>query len=269
MSGRKSRGKAPGRGGLSGEGLHHKGLRGRRPDGNVSGQGASNAASSGSFVIRAADDAARPEAIRIFLRSFREDSTSAETWLNHFTGMLEAAGLIHLMVAGKLGSAEKSGAVAGQRHAEKPGRAGRPSRRGERVRIAGCGALICFVETAWIALMGVEPGLQGKGIGNLLMTALMDRARELEYKTLKLDATNFGKGLYAKHGFVEEYPAAMYEIPASCDSADRRAPKVRLDDRLPAWCAELDREATGDDRSTLLWAALADGGKLLTVEGEG
>jgi GNAT superfamily N-acetyltransferase len=191
------------------------------------------------ITIKAPEGAERIEAIRVFLRSFRQESESSEKWLDHFTRMLIGAKLAHIIVA-------VDGAT-----------------------VVGCGALICLLETAWIALMGVEPRLQKRGIGDLLMSALMEHAGDLGYKTVKLDATNFGRSLYAKHGFVAEYPVSMYEIPARCDYGDSEGPKVRLDEELPGWCLALDRRAVGDDRSALLRAVLGDGGKVLMVEGQG
>jgi GNAT superfamily N-acetyltransferase len=193
--------------------------------------------------IRAPDEAQRLEAVRVFLRSFRQEGEPAEMWLEHFVSMLTDARLAHVLVA--LDRSEAEG------------------------KVVGCGALICFPRTAWIALMGVEPGLQKRGTGSLLMKTIMEHAAELGYRTVKLDATNFGRGLYARHGFVDEYPANMYEIPARCDCVEREGPHVRLDEELPEWCLELDREAAGDDRSSLLRAVLADGGKVLMVEGQG
>jgi hypothetical protein len=101
------------------------------------------------------------------------------------------------------------------------------------------------------------------------MSAFMKLATDLGYKTLKLDATNFGCGLYARHGFREEYPAHMYEIPTSCDLGEEGGPRVRLDEVVPDWCLALDREAVGDDRQALFEAVLADGGKVIMVDGEG
>ena len=197
------------------------------------------------IIIKAPDEPERLQAIRLFLRSFRRESESSEKWLDHFTRMLINAKIAHLLVA------EMRGGTAA---------------RGE---IVGCGALICFVEAAWIALMGVEPGMQKRGIGDAVLSTLMEHAADLEYKTVKLDATNFGRGLYARHGFVDEYPAVIYEIPATCDSVGGDGPKTRLDEELPEWCLALDRRAVGDDRSALLKAVLADGAKVIMVEGEG
>ena len=192
------------------------------------------------FTIRTPDESERLDALRIFLRSFRNEGEARERGLDHFIGMLEAAGLARLRVA-----LDADG------------------------KVAGCGALIGFASAAWIALMGVEPEKQKQGIGNAVMTALMNLAGELGFSTVKLDATNFGRGLYARHGFVDEYPVHMYEIPARCDLGEEGGPKVRLDEEVPGWCLALDREAVGDDRSGLFRAVLADGGKVLMVEEEG
>lgn len=192
------------------------------------------------ITVRAPDKAERLDALRVFLRSFRGNGEAREKGLDHFIRMLEGAGLAHLRAAVDEGG-----------------------------RVVGSGGLICFESAAWIALMGVEPGLQKKGIGNAVMAELMKLAGELRFKTVKLDATNLGRGLYARYGFRDEYPVHMYEIPARCDLGEVGGPKIRLDEEVPEWCQALDREAVGDDRSALFDAALADGGKVLMVEKEG
>jgi GNAT superfamily N-acetyltransferase len=201
------------------------------------------------IIIKAPDEAERLEAIEVFLRSFRNESESSHEWLDHFTRLLIDARLAHLLIA-REGS-------------------GRGKVSGGAGTVVGCGALVCLLRASWIALMGVEPGSQKRGIGDALMSALMEHAADLGYKTVKLDATNFGRGLYAKHGFVDEYFVTMYEIPPRCDLGEEAGPVVRLDEELPEWCLALDREATGDDRRALLRAALADGAKVLMVDGQG
>ena len=82
--------------------------------------------------------------------------------------------------------------------------------------IVGCGALITYKLSAWIAFMAVLPELRQKGIGNRIMVGLMEEAESLGIATLKLDATSLGEPLYAKHGFRREYHVGGYEIvPAS------------------------------------------------------
>jgi len=223
--------------------------------------------------IHAPDEARRLEAVAVFLRSFRQESESSASWLDHFTRMLIDAKLAHLLVAvdkGSAGGVSEVGGLATDAGGDIGGDAGGGSVAGRPGgKVIGCGALICFPRVAWVALMGVDPGLQKKGVGNSLMSALMGHAADLGYKTVKLDATNFGRGLYAKHGFVDEYPAHMYEIPTSCDLGEQGGPRVRLDEEMPEWCLALDREAVGDDRRALFEAVLADGGKVIMVEGDG
>jgi len=231
------------------------------------------------IVVKEPDEAERLAALRVFLRSFRNEGEAREVGLDHFIYVLESAGLARLRVAVDTGG-RGGGSEAAGGNADASGSA-----------VVGSGALICFADAAWIALMGVEPGHQKKGIGNAVMTELMNLARELGFATIKLDATNFGCGLYARHGFVDEYPAHMYEIETTCEpgagggagaagyagsvgnigeaGATAGRLKVRLDDAVPDWCLALDREAVGDDRSALFGAVLADGGKVLMVEGEG
>jgi GNAT superfamily N-acetyltransferase len=192
------------------------------------------------IMVKKPDEAERLEALKVFLRSFRSTGESREAGLDHFINMLEGAGLAHVRAA-----VDSKG------------------------KVVGSGGLICFKTTAWIALMGVEPGLQRQGIGDAIMTELMNLAIDLGFKTVKLDATNFGQGLYARHGFTDEYPVHMYEIPASCDLGMQGGPRVRLDEEVPEWCLAMDRAASGDDRSALFSAALADGAKVLMVEGQG
>jgi len=70
--------------------------------------------------------------------------------------------------------------------------------------------------------------------------------------SLKLDATNAGVRLYAKHGFTEEYPGRRLEIPARCPPPGQPGPEVTLAADLPDWCLAMDRRAFGEDRSKLL-----------------
>lgn len=74
-------------------------------------------------------------------------------------------------------------------------------------KVVGMGAL-CKVDdsTAEIKRMRVEPSLQGKGIGKLILDKLIEKARELGYKKLVLDVAEKQKGaqhLYESRGFKE------------------------------------------------------------------
>jgi GNAT superfamily N-acetyltransferase len=63
----------------------------------------------------------------------------------------------------------------------------------------------CFDSIAWIAMVLVEASARNQGIGKILMNHAIGHLDSLGMETLRLDATVFGKGLYEKLGFVDEY----------------------------------------------------------------
>jgi GNAT superfamily N-acetyltransferase len=134
-------------------------------------------------------------------------------------------------------------------------------------RMVGYGGLVTYRRLGWIALMGTEPAVQGRGIGSRMLTELMDTAHARGITSLRLEATDAGARLYSKHGFTGEYPGRRLEIPSRCAPPGEPPSTVRLAAELPEWCLEMDRRAFGDDRSRLLSLVLDDGGKLL-LEGE-
>ncbi len=135
--------------------------------------------------------------------------------------------------------------------------------------VIGCGALIHYPSHAWIAFMAVKPSLRGRGIGKTIMNRLMAEARDLGVRTVRLDATNWGKPLYLNCGFKDEYRVLWYE-PLPTISADRATPvDVITQETLPPWCLEMDREAFGDDRSLLLRRVVASGAKVLIAGVDG
>jgi GNAT superfamily N-acetyltransferase len=136
-------------------------------------------------------------------------------------------------------------------------------------RMVGCGALIGYRLSAWIAFMAVLPGLRGRGTGNALMMALMARAEEQGYETLKLDASNWGKPLYVKHGFRTEYQVRTHDLLVGDSGEEREEPSILIAHDIPEWCLAMDRKAFGDDRSLLLRQVLKEGGQLIVEESHG
>ena len=70
----------------------------------------------------------------------------------------------------------------------------------------GTASAICHGErVGWIGMILVHPDLRGRGIGSLLMRACIDFLRP-RVRTIKLDATDQGRPVYLKLGFVDERP---------------------------------------------------------------
>jgi len=102
----------------------------------------------------------------------------------------------------------------------------------------------------WISMMLVHPEFRRRGIGRRLMEQALANARS--WPVIGLDATPFGKPLYAKLGFEEGYTIQRMvnpQIPALENSLG----EVRAA-REPEWPAlyELDRVVFGADRAALL-----------------
>jgi [ribosomal protein S18]-alanine N-acetyltransferase len=74
----------------------------------------------------------------------------------------------------------------------------------ETNRIIGFGCFWAILDEAHITLLGIHPQYQGRGLGQLLLCALLDRAREIEMAraTLEVRASNLGAlHIYQKYGF--------------------------------------------------------------------
>lgn len=102
---------------------------------------------------------------------------------------------------------------------------------------------------AWIGMVLTSPGWRGRGFAARLMEACLDYCRLREVACVKLDATDMGRPLYAKLGFVEEslverwrgelpllprrdFPADL-ELDALAFGADRQALLQRLGSSRP------------------------------------
>ena len=67
-------------------------------------------------------------------------------------------------------------------------------------RVVGCGALhVMWVDLAEIRTLAVDPTYRGKGVGHLLLDALVDRARRLGLR--RLFCLTFEVEFFTRHGF--------------------------------------------------------------------
>jgi GNAT superfamily N-acetyltransferase len=101
------------------------------------------------------------------------------------------------------------------------------------------------MDLGWIGMVVTHPEFRGRGFARALMQHALDR---LDVKTVKLDATEMGRPLYQKLGFVDECPVERWvcsKRPTASVAADEFTPNPALD-----W------KAFGADRGALL-ASLA------------
>jgi GNAT superfamily N-acetyltransferase len=109
---------------------------------------------------------------------------------------------------------------------------------------------------AWIAMVLVDTAARNQGIGQKLMEHALAHLDSLGIETLRLDATVFGKGLYEKLGFQEEYEVVrMKGIPKMRESLDDEAMPWTQDTSVPS-ILDLDFRITATRREAFLHALL-------------
>jgi hypothetical protein len=115
-------------------------------------------------------------------------------------------------------------------------------------RLAATTTAVCYGrELAWIGMVLTHPELRGRGLARALMERAIAwvEARGIEW--IKLDATDMGRPLYLKLGFVDEASVERWRLGAASAASDRSAGLPRHP--LPF---ALDREAFGADRCAML-----------------
>jgi GNAT superfamily N-acetyltransferase len=130
--------------------------------------------------------------------------------------------------------------------------------------IVGTGGATVFAgapATGWVHGIVVRPDHQRAGLGARLTRAAIDWLRARDVGAVLLLATDAGRPVYERLGFVagERYGAFAWPQPES----DGSAPLQRMEPRHLAAARALDRQATGEDRAGFIeslsesgWVAL-------------
>jgi GNAT superfamily N-acetyltransferase len=117
--------------------------------------------------------------------------------------------------------------------------------------LAATTTAVCFgSELAWIGMVLTHPDHRGQGLARRLMEHAL-RYLEGRVAWIKLDATDMGRPLYAKLGFLDECRIERWSRPGSSESRvsfSLRGTSVPLSPEVE----ELDRQAFGADRRQLL-----------------
>jgi len=120
---------------------------------------------------------------------------------------------------------------------------------GEAVGVSSCLAL---QGTGWIGGVAVAPHRSRQGIGSELTEAAIRWLRDRRVRILQLLATEKARGLYERLGFTAETEYAVLRVPDDFHlQTDPTAirPATQADARA---ILDLDRTASGEDRSRLL-----------------
>jgi GNAT superfamily N-acetyltransferase len=136
--------------------------------------------------------------------------------------------------------------------------------RDGRGTVAGVASCVSFGATGWIGALAVLPDARGAGCGTALTQAAVDWLRDRGAQTVLLYATDLGRPIYERLGFVAEGTAAAWRgVAGRAEPAEIR----RLGEGDRDAVARLDAAATGETRAAVLdalaplngLAALRDG----------
>src|SRR3954451_9699565 len=121
-------------------------------------------------------------------------------------------------------------------------------------RVTGTALALDYGEFAWIAMMLVEPGVRGHGLGTLLLSTALKTVRPDQ--PVWLDATPAGRSLYRKFGFHDAATLTRFVnrrvIVPDFSGLPSTRPMTVAD--LPLVCSH-DVELFGGNRSRVLaWA---------------
>ena len=129
-----------------------------------------------------------------------------------------------------------------------------------RGQIVGAAAVAGFGATGWIGALGVVASARRHGIGRALTEAATDWLREHGAETVLLYATEAGRPVYQRVGFVAEGAAHAWRDVAPPPLADPPVGIRALGRSDADGVRALDAAATGEDRSAVLSLLLGGGG---------
>jgi predicted N-acetyltransferase YhbS len=117
-------------------------------------------------------------------------------------------------------------------------------------RIVGGACCASFGETGWIGALGVVPRARGRGTGAALTEACVDWLRARGARTVLLHATDQGRPVYERLGFVAEGRSRAWRGGPSHPRHGDGLRALRPGDREAI--AALDRAVTGERRAAVL-----------------
>jgi len=118
-------------------------------------------------------------------------------------------------------------------------------------RIVAIGAFILHAQTAWLAHIIVAPEVRRKGLGVLMTRHLIESAESHGRATQLLIATKMGQPLYGQLGFHRSCDYLFYDLPTGIEDTYRDGVQRMEPADIPE-ILDLDREASGEDRQSLL-----------------
>jgi predicted N-acetyltransferase YhbS len=129
--------------------------------------------------------------------------------------------------------------------------------------IIGMVGAIEYGTFAYVGMMGVHPDRQGQGVGGRLLRTLLERLDARGIACARLEATDDGRPLYLRHGFVDA--GVCHEFRRAGEGPAGEAPGIEVASD-PAEIIDLDRALFGADRTSLWrWLFTEEAGRILVA----
>jgi GNAT superfamily N-acetyltransferase len=131
----------------------------------------------------------------------------------------------------------------------------------------GTAVACAFDRVAWLAMVLVDAGVRGRGIGAALVEHALSFLDRAGVQRVRLDATPLGQPLYAKFGFAPEYelaryagllPATIADFPAKTPSRPTAANPAAVSSTEYENLCQLDHAVLATDRRKFLLALCSE-----------
>jgi GNAT superfamily N-acetyltransferase len=120
-------------------------------------------------------------------------------------------------------------------------------------RLVGTGIASAHGAVGWVGMIFVTPAWRGSGWGRRLTRAVIDRLEDQGCRSIVLIASPLGRPIYEREGFAvldDQVRFTIDSIAPGEDDGDSRLRPYTPDDLGSV--IDIDRFATGEDRSTVL-----------------
>ncbi|GGB84956.1 GNAT family N-acetyltransferase [Dyadobacter sediminis] len=128
----------------------------------------------------------------------------------------------------------------------------------ENGQLAAIGSSIMHAETVWLACIVVHPEHRNKGLGNRITSALIGNIDRNIYKSIYLDATEFGFPVYKKLGFEVETEYIHLHREKEAPGFPISECIVPFDEKYRQQIFETDEFVSGEKRSGVLGGFLTN-----------
>lgn len=118
-------------------------------------------------------------------------------------------------------------------------------------------------QLGWVGMVITSGAWRGRGFARMLVARAIESFEQDRVATVKLDASDLGRPVYAKLGFVDEYPVERWIR----DTRQEGSPQARPSVWGPAKTQAVDLAAFGADRGRLLEHLAGSGYAALAADG--